>query len=212
MWHSVIDIYSIHISRLYGSLHNKELIQGLIAQTFIIERKDISKWYSPHNNVQEIQRLHLEHKLLFTNGKIVSCDTISYLNGFQSRLYTRTFEGTKVHIKEYMLKGYMNPQPAPTHEGSTIENITRYIKDENKEEQLADRTIVSDWDDNGVKKQTIAKYNHLRHIISYDSWWNGKKIKKEFEYQYDNHNNWVGCKEYDDGNYVNLHLCQYKYK
>ena len=212
MWHSVIDIYSIHISRLYGSLHNKELIQGLIAQTFIIERKDISKWYSPHNNVQEIQRLHLEHKLLFTNGKISSCDTISYLNGFQSRLYTRTFEGSKVHIKEYMLKGYMNPQPAPTHEGSTIENITRYIKDENKEEQLADRTIVSDWDDNGVKKQTIAKYNHLGHIISYDSWWNGKKIKKEFEYQYDNHNNWVGCKEYDDGNYVNLHLCQYKYK
>lgn len=49
MWHSVIDIYSIHISRLYGSLHNKELIQGLIAQTFTIERKDISKWYSPHN-------------------------------------------------------------------------------------------------------------------------------------------------------------------
>lgn len=41
MWHSVIDIYSIHISRLYGSLHNKELIQGLIAQTFTIERKDI---------------------------------------------------------------------------------------------------------------------------------------------------------------------------
>ena len=212
MWHSVIDIYSIHISRLYGSLHNKELIQGLIAQTFTIERKDISKWYSPHNNVQETQRLHLEHKLLFTNGKIVSCDTISNLNGFQSRLYTRTFEGTKVHIKEYMLKGYMNPQPAPTHEGSTIENITRYIKDENKEEQLAGRTIVSDWDDNGVKKQTIAKYNHLGHIISYDSWWNGKKIKKEFEYQYDNHSNWVECKEYHDGNYVNLHLCQYKYK
>lgn len=212
MWHSVIDIYSIHISRLYGSLHNKELIQGLIAQTFIIERKDISKWYSPHNNVQETQRLHLEQKLLFTNGKIVSCDTISYLNGFQSRLYTRTFEGTKVHIKEYMLKGYMNPQPAPTHEGSTIENITRYIKDENKEEQLAGRTIVSDWDDNGVKKQTIAKYNHLGHIISYDSWWNGKKIKKEFEYQYDNYSNWVECKEYHDGNYVNLHLCQYKYK
>ena len=115
-------------------------------------------------------------------------------------------------LKEYMLKGYMNPQPAPTHEGSTIENITRYIKDENKEEQLAGRTIVSDWDDNGVKKQTIAKYNHLGHIISYDSWWNGKKIKKEFEYQYDNHSNWVECKEYHDGNYVNLHLCQYKYK
>lgn len=34
----------------------------------------------------------------------------------------------------------------------------------------------------------------------------------EFEYQYDNHNNWVECKEYHDGNYVNLHLCQYKYK
>ena len=69
-----------------------------------------------------------------------------------------------------------------------------------------------DWDDNGVKKQAIVKYNHLGHIILYDSWWNGKRIKKEFEYQYDNHNNWVECKEYHDGNYVNLHLCQYKYK
>ena len=115
-------------------------------------------------------------------------------------------------LKEYMLKGYMNPQPAPTHEGSTIENITRYIKDTEKEGQLAGRTIVSDWDDNGVKKQAIVKYNHLGHIILYDSWWNGKRIKKEFEYQYDNHNNWVECKEYHDGNYVNLHLCQYKYK
>lgn len=111
-----------------------------------------------------------------------------------------------------MLKGYMNPQPAPTHEGSTIGNITRYIKDTEKEGQLAGRTIVSDWDDNGVKKQAIVKYNHLGHIILYDSWWNGKRIKKEFEYQYDNHNNWVECKEYHDGNYVNLHLCQYKYK
>lgn len=42
MWHSVIDIYSIHISRLFNSLHNKELIQGLIAQTFTIGRKEIS--------------------------------------------------------------------------------------------------------------------------------------------------------------------------
>ena len=48
MWHSVIDIYSIHISRLYGSLHNKELIQGLIAQTFTIERKDIPKIRNYH--------------------------------------------------------------------------------------------------------------------------------------------------------------------
>ena len=98
-----------------------------------IERKDISKWYSPHNNMQETQRLHLEHKLLFTNGKIASCDTISYLNGFQSRLYTRTFEGSKVHIKEYMLKGYMNPQPAPIYEGSNIKDIAPYTKaEENK--------------------------------------------------------------------------------
>ena len=50
MWHSVIDIYSIHISRLYGSLHNKELIQGLIAQTFTIERKDISKRSEEHTS------------------------------------------------------------------------------------------------------------------------------------------------------------------
>lgn len=41
MW-DVIDIYSIHISRLFNSLHNKELIQGLIAQTFTIGKKEIS--------------------------------------------------------------------------------------------------------------------------------------------------------------------------
>ena len=39
-----------------------------------------------------------------------------------------------------------------------------------------------------------------------------KKIKKEFEYQYDSHNNWVECKEYHDGRFVYLHLRQYKYK
>lgn len=42
MW-DIIDIYSIHISRLFNSLHNKELIQGLIAQTFTIGRKEISR-------------------------------------------------------------------------------------------------------------------------------------------------------------------------
>ena len=212
MQYSVVDVYFGHINNLLNSLNNREFIQGVIEQDFFISRKEVSKWYSSNKSVLETQSLELEHKLLLTNGKIASCDTISYLNGFQSRLYTRIFEGSKVHIKEYMLKGYMNPQPAPTHEGSTIENITRYIKDTEKEGQLAGRTIVSDWDDNGVKKQAIVKYNHLGHIILYDSWWNGKRIKKEFEYQYDNHNNWVECKEYHDGNYVNLHLCQYKYK
>lgn len=212
MWNTIIDIYSIHISRLFNSLNNKDIIQGLIAQTFTIGRKEISKWYSPHNNVQETQRLYLEHKLLLSNGKIVNCDTISYLNGFQSRLYTRKFENAKVHIKEYMLKGHMNPQPSPNFQGSTIEDITHYIRAEEKKGQLAGRTTISDWEDNGIKKQTIIKYNNLEHIILCDGWWNGKRIKKEFEYQYDSHNNWIECKEYHNGNYVNLHLCQYKYK
>lgn len=211
MWHSVIDIYSIHISRLFNSLRNKELIQGLIAQTFTIERKEISEWYSPHSNVQETQRLHLEHKLLLTNGKIANCDTISYLNGVQSKLYTRKFESTKVHIKEYMLKG-MSPQSTPSYEGSTVENVAPYFETEENNGQLAGRTIISDWDDNGIKKQGIIKYNDLEHIILHDSWWNGKRIKKEFEYQYDSNNNWIECKEFHDGNYVNLHLRQYKYK
>lgn len=212
MW-DVIDIYSIHISRLFNSLHNKELIQGLIAQTFTIGKKEISKWYSSNKSVQETQSLELEHKLLLTNGKIASCDTISYLNGSQSRLYTRTFEGSKVHIKEYMLKGYMNPQSAPVYEGSNIKDIAPYTKAEENKGQLAGRTIIPNWeDDKGIKKQTIIKYNDLEHVILCDAWWNGKRIKKEFEYQYDSHNNWIECKEYHDGNYVNLHLCQYKYK
>lgn len=74
MWHSVIDIYSIHISRLYGSLHNKELIQGLIAQTFTIERKDISKWYSPHNNMQDLKdyTLNISCFLLMERLRVVT--------------------------------------------------------------------------------------------------------------------------------------------
>ena len=38
MW-DIIDIYSIHISRLFNSLHNKELIQGLIAHLLLAEKK-----------------------------------------------------------------------------------------------------------------------------------------------------------------------------
>lgn len=79
MWHSVIDIYSIHISRLFNSLHNKELIQGLIAQTFTIGRKEISKWYSSNKSIEETRTINLEHKLLLSNGRIIKCDTISYL-------------------------------------------------------------------------------------------------------------------------------------
>ena len=35
MW-DIIDIYSIHISRLFNSLHNKELIQGHL---LLVEKK-----------------------------------------------------------------------------------------------------------------------------------------------------------------------------
>ena len=60
MW-DIIDIYSIHISRLFNSLHNKELIQGLIAQTFTIGRKEISKWYSSNKAMEETRTIKLEH-------------------------------------------------------------------------------------------------------------------------------------------------------
>ena len=196
MQYSVVDVYFGHINNLLNSLNNREFIQGVIEQDFFISRKEVSKWYSYNKSVQETQSLKLEHKLLLTSGKIASCDTISYLNGFQSRLYTRTFEGSKVHIKEYMLQGYMNPQPAPVYEGSNIKDIASYTKAEENKGQLAGRTIISDWeDDKGIKKQSIIKYNSL-----------------EFEYQYDSHNNWVECKEYHDGRFVYLHLRQYKYK
>ena len=184
MQYSVVDVYFGHINNLLNSLNNREFIQGVIEQDFFISRKEVSKWYSSNKSVLETQSLELEHKLLLTNGKIASCDTISYLNGFQSRLYTRIFEGSKVHIKEYMLKGYMNPQPAPIYEGSNIKDIAPYTKAEENKGYLAGRTIISNWeDDKGIKKQSIIKYNSLEHIILHDSWWNGKKIKKEFEYQ-----------------------------
>lgn len=204
MWHSVIDIYSMHISRLFNSLHNKELIQGLIAQTFTIGRREISKWYSSNKSIEETRTINLEHKLLLSNGRIIKCDTISYYGNNSSELLVREFDSTYAHIKEYRNQVEFS--------GSATENVAPYIKTEENKGRLAGRTIISDWDDNGVKKQTIIKYNHLEHIILCDAWWNGKRIKKEFEYQYDSHNNWIECKEYHDGNYAYLHLCQYKYK
>lgn len=212
MWDSVIDVYYIHINRLFNSLDNKDIIGGVIEQTFLIARIEISEKRSSNISVQEIQRLQFEHKLLLSDGKIDSCDTIIYSNEWQSILFTRRFENTKVYIKEYRLKGEMHPQPAPTYKGSAIEDIIPYISAKEKKGQLAGRTIIDNWDDNGVKKQGIIKYNNLEHIVLNDNWWNGKRIKREFEYQYDSHNNWVKCKEYHDGKFVYLHLRQYRYK
>ena len=204
MW-DIIDIYSIHISRLFNSLHNKELIQGLIAQTFTIGRKEISKWYSSNKAMEETRTIKLEHKLLLSNGRMIKCDTISYYGNNLSKLLVREFDSTYTLIKEYRNQVEFS--------GSATKNVAPYIEPEENKGQLAGRTIISNWeDDKGIKKQTIIKYNDLEHIVLCDAWWNGKRIKKEFEYQYDSHNNWIECKEYHDGNYVNLHLCQYKYK
>ena len=82
MQYSVVDVYFGHINNLLNSLNNREFIQGVIEQDFFISRKEVSKWYSSNKSVLETQSLELEHKLLLTNGKIASCDTISYLNGF----------------------------------------------------------------------------------------------------------------------------------
>lgn len=155
--------------------------------------------------MEETRTIKLEHKLLLSNGRMIKCDTISYYGNNLSKLLVREFDSTYTHIKEYRNQVEFS--------GSATKNVAPYIEPEENKGQLAGRTIISNWeDDKGIKKQTIIKYNDLEHIVLCDAWWNGKRIKKEFEYQYDSHNNWIECKEYHDGNYVNLHLCQYKYK
>lgn len=201
----VIDIYSIHISRLFNSLHNIELIQGVIEHNFSISRKEISKWYFSNKAIEETRTIQHEHKMILSNGRITQCDTISYYGNNLSTLLVREFDSNHVHIKEYRQQVEFS--------GSTTEDVSPYIEPEGSKGQLAEKTIISNWeDDKGIKKQTIIKYNHLEHIVLCDAWWNGKRIKKEFEYQYDNLNNWVECKEYHDGKFVYLHIRQYKYK
>ncbi|WP_304155633.1 hypothetical protein [Phocaeicola plebeius] len=125
---------------------------------------------------------------------------LSYYGNNLSTLLAREFDSNHVHIKEYRQQVEFN--------GSTTVKITPYIEPEDNRGHLAGMTtIISD-----IEKQTIIKYNDLEHIILCDSWWNGKKIKKEFEYKYDYQNNWTECKEYHDGKFVYLHLRQYKYK
>ena len=164
MW-DIIDIYSIHISRLFNSLHNKELIQGLIAQTFTIGRKEINKWYSSNKAIEETRTIKLEHKLLLSNGRITKCDTISYYGNNLSTLLVREFDSTYVHIKEYRHQVEFS--------GSATKNIKSYIESEEDKGHLAGRTIISNWeDDKGIKKQTIIKYNDLEQIVLCDAWWN----------------------------------------
>lgn len=204
MW-EVIDIYSTHINDLFNSLRNIERIQGVIEQDFFIGRKEVSKWYFSNKAIEETRTIQLEHKIILSNGRITKCDTISHYGNNLSTLLVREFDSNHVHIKEY--------RQQVEFWGSTTEDITPYIEPEENKGQLAEKTIISNWeDDNGIKKQTIIKYNYFEHIVLYDTWWNGKRIKKEFEYQYDNLNNWVECKEYHDGKFVYLHLRQYKYK
>ena len=103
MW-EVIDIYSIHISRLFNSLHNIELIQGVIEQNFSISRKEISKWYFSNKAIEETRTIQHEHKMILSNGRITQCDTISYYGNNLSTLLVREFDSNHVHIKEYIFR------------------------------------------------------------------------------------------------------------
>lgn len=72
--------------------------------------------------------------------------------------------------------------------------------------------VFSEWyDDNGTRKQSIAKYNQYNDIIFEDNWWGGKRIKKEYEYNYDEYNNWIERREMNDDNYVGIVVRQFKY-
>lgn len=44
-----------------------------------------------------------------------------------------------------------------------------------------------------------------------DNWWGGKRIKKEFEYSYDEYGNWLKCREMNNGIYTRFSIRQFKY-
>ena len=67
------------------------------------------------------------------------------------------------------------------------------------------------YDDNGVRKQSITRYNQYNDIVFDDNWFGGKRIKREFEYNYDEYSNWLECREMNDGAYVRLSTRQFKY-
>ena len=51
---------------------------------------------------------------------------------------------------------------------SYLRKFTPYIEPEENKGQLAEKTIISNWeDDNGIKKQTIIKYNYFEHQLHY---------------------------------------------
>ena len=70
-------VYSSTINRLNKSLRNKDLIQCMIEQNYVVKKDYVSKWFS----VQEVSKevLDSEMKVTFNNGNILKYETLCYI-------------------------------------------------------------------------------------------------------------------------------------
>lgn len=91
------------------------------------------------------------------------------------------------------------------------ERLGKQYIDRYEYDDRGNKTYVEWYDDNGVRKQGMTKYNQYNDIVFDDNWWGGKRIKKEFEYNYDEYGNWLECREMNDEIYVKLSIRHFKY-
>ena len=259
------------INRLKNSIRNKNLVQCVVEQNYIVKKDYISKWFS----VQEVSKevLDCEFKVTFNKGELVKCEELKHMNLSDGSITTfldtvellgKEFVKIGRNINGVEEKGELVPhndffcihKPNEVFELKCNNKINRWYFDSNGLEYkmeildqngrmeevtqyfydnrgLKDRAVTirsnmrythtyqydaqgnrtfSEWyDDNGTRKQEIDQYNQYNDIIIQDSWWGGKRIKKEFEYNYDEYGNWLECREMNDGIYVKLSIRQFKY-
>ena len=264
-------VYSSTINRLNKSLRNKDLIQCMIEQNYVVKKDYVSKWFS----VQEVSKevLDSEMKVTFNNGNILKYETLCYIitgNGSTiTSLETIEFKNKECIIIKKQIDGrerefkiltqeeyWGKPKIGVTtfnsydgqthhsyysHEGTILESKvydnngkleernTYYYNDKKLLYQIIserqgkryinryeydDRgngTYAEWYDDNGVRKQGITRYNQYNDIVFDDNWWGGKRIKKEFEYSYDEYGNWLKCREMNNGIYTRFSIRQFKY-
>ncbi len=264
-------VYSWTINSLNKSLRNKDLIQCMIEQNYVVKKDYVSKWFS----VQEVSKevLDSEMKVTFNNGNILKYETLSYIitgNGstitsfetieFKSKeciIIKKHIDGRETESKyltqeEYWGKPKIGVITFKSHDGKTYHSyynndgiiLESKIYDNNGrlherttyrynnqgllaqriEERLGKQYInryeyddrgnqiyVEWYDDNGVRKQSITRYNQYNDIVFDDNWWGGKRIKKEFEYSYDEYGNWLKCREMNNGIYTRFSIREFKY-
>lgn len=182
------DSHNIEILNNIASLRDTGIIVGFIEQRFEVKEESLSSWFSTKIINKEV--LSREHKLIFVDGEISKAETIDYKRNSH---YKRSFYDIHVSISREWLN------PITRHSYPEWE----YIDPEEYFKWRKDSYFNRKYDD-GI-------YNEHGDLVYLVRTFKGRKYEEKYEYKYDEHNNWIERREYENGKYHSLVLRQFKY-